>query len=84
MDAELIDLLAHLYARLRPHGRAAAPDQHRRRRTTRAEYTRELRDHLLGDDVFDAEQRARIEINPMRAFDWDGAEIARSRTRRRR
>ena len=26
-------------------------------------------------DVFDAEQRARIELNPMRAFDWDGPEV---------
>ena len=25
--------------------------------------------------MFDAEQRARIEINPMRAFDWDDPEI---------
>jgi len=70
LDAELIDLLGHLYSRLglsevRLHltsiGDAA----------TRGEYVRELRDHLLRSDVFDAEQRARIEVNPMRAFDWD-------------
>ena len=41
----------------------------------RAEYARELREFLLGHDVFDADQRARIEINPMRAFDWDAPEI---------
>ena len=74
VDAELIDVLAHLYARLRLPGvrlhltSIGDPE-------SRAEYTRELRDHLLRHDVFDAEQRARIEINPMRAFDWDDPEI---------
>jgi histidyl-tRNA synthetase len=74
VDAELIDVLAHLYARLRLPGvrlhltSIGDPE-------SRAEYTRELRDHLLRQDVFDAEQRARIEINPMRAFDWDAPEI---------
>ena len=72
VDAELIDLLAHLYARLGLPGvrlhltSIGDPD-------ARAEYARELREFLLGHDVFDADQRARIEINPMRAFDWDGA-----------
>src|SRR5688572_22417415 len=74
VDAELIDVLAHLYARLRLPGvrlhLTSIGDA-----DSRAEYTRELRDHLLGRDVFDAEQRARIEINPMRAFDWDDPEI---------
>src|SRR3954452_1518239 len=73
VDAELIDLLAHLYARLgldgiRLHltsiGDAAA----------RSEYSAELRDNLLRSGAFDADERARIEINPMRAFDWDGKE----------
>ena len=35
VDAELIDLLAHLYARLRAARRAAAPDEHRRPRVAR-------------------------------------------------
>jgi histidyl-tRNA synthetase len=74
VDAELIDVLAHLYARLRLPGvrlhltSIGDPE-------SRAEYSRELRDHLLRHDVFDADQRARIEINPMRAFDWDDPEI---------
>jgi histidyl-tRNA synthetase len=74
VDAELIDVLAHLYARLRLPGvrlhltSIGDPE-------SRAEYTRELRDHLLRHDVFDPDQRARIEINPMRAFDWDDPEI---------
>ena len=76
VDAELIDLLAHLYARLglpgvRLHLTSIGDPE------SRAEYARELRDYLLGHDVFDADQRARIEINPMRAFDWDAPEIAR-------
>jgi histidyl-tRNA synthetase len=74
VDAELIDVLAHLYARLRLPGvrlhLTSIGDP-----VSRAEYTRELRDHLLRHDVFDAEQRARIEINPMRAFDWDDPDI---------
>jgi histidyl-tRNA synthetase len=74
VDAELIDVLAHLYARLRLPGvrlhLTSIGDA-----GSRAEYTRELRDHLLAHEVFDAEQRARIEINPMRAFDWDDPEI---------
>src|SRR3954463_9797005 len=73
VDAELIDLLAHLYARLgltgiRLHLTSIGDPE------SRTEYARELRDHLLRTDAFDAEQRARIEINPMRAFDWDSAE----------
>jgi histidyl-tRNA synthetase len=74
LDAELIDVLAHLYARLRLPGvrlhLTSIGDA-----ASRADYARELRDHLLGHEVFDAEQRARIEINPMRAFDWDDPEI---------
>ena len=70
VDAELIDLLAHLYARLGLTGTrlhlTSIGDS-----VSRAEYARELRDHLLRSDAFDAEQRARIAINPMRAFDWD-------------
>ena len=74
VDAELIDLLAHLYARLglpgvRLHLTSIGDPE------ARAEYARELRDFLLEHDVFDAEQRARIEINPMRAFDWDAPEV---------
>jgi histidyl-tRNA synthetase len=74
VDAELIDLLAALYDRLElpevrlyltsigePEGRAA--------------YVRELREFLLASGVFDEDQRARIELNPMRAFDWEGEEI---------
>jgi histidyl-tRNA synthetase len=74
VDAELIDLLGHVYSRLglrdvRLHLTSIGePD-------TRAEYARELRAFLLGQDVFDAEQRARIEINPLRVFDWDEPEI---------
>ncbi|HZO59006.1 MAG TPA: histidine--tRNA ligase [Solirubrobacterales bacterium] len=74
VDAELIDLLAHLYARLglpsvRLHLTSIGDP------ATRAEYGRELREFLLGHDVFDEDQRARIEINPMRAFDWSAPEI---------
>ena len=73
VDGELIDLLAHLYARLgltgvRLHLTSIGDPE------SRTEYARELRDHLLRTDAFDAEQRARIEINPMRAFDWDAPE----------
>jgi histidyl-tRNA synthetase len=74
LDAELIDLLGHLYARLGLRGvrlhltSIGTPE-------TREEYARELRAHLLRADVFDAEQRARIEQNPMRAFDWDDPEV---------
>ena len=74
VDAELIDLLAHLYARLGVPGvrlhltSIGDPD-------SRADYARELREFLLSHDVFDTEQRGRIEINPMRAFDWDAPEI---------
>ena len=74
LDAELIDLLGHLYARLgltgvRLHLTSIGTPE------SRGEYTRELREHLLRSDVFDAEQRARIEQNPMRAFDWDSPEV---------
>jgi histidyl-tRNA synthetase len=74
LDAELIDLLGHLYARLGLRGvrlhltSIGTPE-------TREEYTRELRADLLRTDVFSGEQRARIEQNPMRAFDWDEPEI---------
>jgi histidyl-tRNA synthetase len=74
LDAELIDLLGHLYARLgltgvRLHLTSIGTPE------SRQEYVRELRDHLLRSDVFDPEQRARIEQNPMRAFDWDSPEV---------
>jgi histidyl-tRNA synthetase len=74
LDAELIDLLGHLYARLgltgvRLHLTSIGTPE------SREEYARELRDHLLRADVFDAEQRSRIEQNPMRAFDWDAPEV---------
>ena len=74
LDAELIDLLGHLYARLdlsavRLHLTSIGTPESRR------EYARELRDFLLRSDAFDADQRERIGINPMRAFDWDASEI---------
>ncbi len=74
LDAELIDLLGHLYARLglrgvRLHLTSIGTPESRR------EYERELRDYLLQSQVFDAEQRERIELNPMRAFDWEEPEI---------
>jgi histidyl-tRNA synthetase len=75
VDAELIDLLGQLYASLDVPGvtlyltSIGDPE-------TRAEYAAELRDFLLKSDVFDADQRARIEVNPLRAFDWGGDEIA--------
>jgi histidyl-tRNA synthetase len=74
LDAELIDLLGHLYARLglggvRLHLTSIGTTE------SRAEYARELADFLLRSEVFDAEQRSRIELNPMRAFDWDEPEI---------
>src|ERR1043166_1292340 len=74
LDAELIDLLGHLYARLgltgvRLHLTSIGEAE------TRREYARELKDVLLGSDVFDADQRARIEINPLRVFDWDEPEV---------
>jgi histidyl-tRNA synthetase len=74
LDAELIDLLGHLYARLdlsgvRLHLTSIGTPE------SRSEYARELRDHLLRSDVFDAEQRKRIESNPLRAFDWDAPEV---------
>jgi histidyl-tRNA synthetase len=74
VDAELIDLLARLYANLGLDGVRLSissignPE-------SRASYASELRDFLLEADVFDADQRARIEVNPMRAFDWEGEEI---------
>jgi histidyl-tRNA synthetase len=74
LDAELIDLLGHLYARLglgsvRLHLTSIGSPESRR------EYARELRDFLLRSGAFDPEQRERLEINPMRAFDWDAPEI---------
>ena len=74
VDAELIDLLARLYANLgleEVHLSISSIGNPE----TRAAYAADLRDFLLGSDVFDADQRARIEVNPMRAFDWDGEEI---------
>jgi histidyl-tRNA synthetase len=73
LDAELIDLLGHLYARLglagvRLHLTSIGTPE------SRQEYARELREHLLRSDAFNAEQRTRIEQNPMRAFDWDNPE----------
>jgi histidyl-tRNA synthetase len=74
IDAELIDLLGHLYARLGVPGvrlhlaSIGSPE-------ARADYARELREYLLAKNVFDAEQRARIELNPLRALDWDAPEI---------
>jgi histidyl-tRNA synthetase len=74
VDAELIDLLGQLYASLGVPGvtlyvtSIGDPE-------TRAEYATELRDFLLKSDVFDEDQRARIEVNPLRAFDWGGDEI---------
>jgi histidyl-tRNA synthetase len=76
VDAELIDLLAQLYASLEVPGvtlyltSIGDPE-------TRAHYAGELRDFLLKSDVFDAEQRSRIEVNPLRAFDWDDEEVRR-------
>lgn len=74
LDAELIDLLGHLYARLglegvRLHLTSIGDAE------TREEYARELKAFLLGSDAFDADQRARIELNPLRAFDWDEPEV---------
>jgi histidyl-tRNA synthetase len=73
VDAELIDLLARLYEQLdlpelELHLSSIGDPE------SRAEYVRELRDFLLASDVFDVDQRARIEVNPMRAFDWEGEE----------
>jgi histidyl-tRNA synthetase len=70
----VIDLLGHLYARLglsgvRLHLTSIGTPE------SRQEYARELREFLLRSDVFDSEQRRRIEQNPMRAFDWDDARI---------
>src|SRR3954471_14741866 len=64
LDAELIDLLGHLYARLglagvRLHLTSIGSPE------ARAGYARELRDYLLRSDVFDGEQRQRIELNPL-------------------
>jgi histidyl-tRNA synthetase len=74
VDAELIDLLDQLYTNLGLEevrlsiSSIGNPE-------TRASYAVELRDFLLAADVFDADQRTRIEVNPLRAFDWDGEEI---------
>jgi histidyl-tRNA synthetase len=74
VDAELIDLLAQLYAQLGLEDATLYISSIGEART-RAAYAAELRDHLLQSDAFDAEQRARIEVNPMRAFDWGGDRI---------
>jgi histidyl-tRNA synthetase len=74
VDAELIDLLASLYDRLEVPGvrlyltSIGEPE-------ARVDYAKELRDFLLSSDVFDADQRGRIELNPLRAFDWEGEEV---------
>jgi histidyl-tRNA synthetase len=73
-DAELIDLLVRIYEllglpALELHVSSIGDP------ASRAEYTRELRDFLLSTEVFDAEQRARIDVNPMRAFDWEGEQV---------
>jgi histidyl-tRNA synthetase len=74
VDAELIDLLAQVYSALELPGvtlhltSIGDPE-------SRAEYAAELRDFLLKSDVFDADQRERIEVNPLRAFDWEDDEI---------
>ncbi len=74
VDAELIDLLAQLYAGLgltglRLHLTSIGSPE------ARSAYSAELRDFLLSSGAFDAEQRARIEVNPLRAFDWEGDEV---------
>jgi histidyl-tRNA synthetase len=74
VDAELIDLLDRFYKQLDVPGTrlyltSIGEPQ------TRAEYAQELREFLLSHDVFDPEQRSRIEVNPLRAFDWSGKEI---------
>jgi histidyl-tRNA synthetase len=74
VDAELIDLLTELYSSLGVPGvtlyltSIGDPE-------SRADYAAELGDFLLKSDVFDADQRSRIEVNPLRAFDWDAEEI---------
>jgi histidyl-tRNA synthetase len=74
VDAELIALLAELYAKLGLTGTKLSLTSIGNA-DTRREYAAELRDFLLSSDVFDADQRARIEVNPLRAFDWGGEEI---------
>ncbi len=74
VDAELIDLLAQLYAGLgltsvRLHLTSIGSPE------ARTAYAAELLDFLLSNDAFDADQRARIEVNPLRAFDWDAGAI---------
>jgi histidyl-tRNA synthetase len=74
VDAELIYLLSELYSGLGLDGvrlrlsSIGSPE-------TRAAYEDELRSYLLGTHVFDSDQQARIEVNPLRAFDWDGDEV---------
>jgi histidyl-tRNA synthetase len=74
VDAELIYLLSELYRGLGLEGirlrlsSVGSPE-------TRAAYQDELRSYLLGTDAFDRDQRARIEVNPLRAFDWEGDEV---------
>jgi histidyl-tRNA synthetase len=74
VDAELIDLLSSIYEALQLPGvtlqltSIGNPE-------TRAEYAVELRDYLLKSDALNADQRARVEINPLRAFDWSEDEI---------
>jgi histidyl-tRNA synthetase len=76
VDAELIDLLDQLDDELElPEVRlylTSIGDP-----ATRASYAEQLREFLLGTDVFNNEQRARIEVNPLRAFDWQDAEVRR-------
>jgi histidyl-tRNA synthetase len=74
VDAELIALLAQLYGRLGLSDVTLAITSIGDAQS-RSGYVAELRDFLLAGDSFDAEQRARIEVNPLRAFDWGGEEI---------
>jgi histidyl-tRNA synthetase len=74
VDAELIDLLDRLYANLGLEDVRLSISSIGNLKT-RTAYGAELRDFLLASDVFDADQRARIEVNPLRAFDWDGTEV---------
>jgi histidyl-tRNA synthetase len=74
VDAELIDLLAQLYAGLgltsvRLHLTSIGSPE------ARTAYAAELRDFLLAGEAFDTDQRARIEVNPLRAFDWEADAI---------
>jgi histidyl-tRNA synthetase len=75
VDAELIHLLDELYRRKLGLKAVRLRLSSIGNPETRAEYERELRSFLLASDVFDPDQRARIEVNPLRAFDWAGDEV---------